>query len=186
MSTTTSKSLAQRLAVLAVSLVFAGCANEAPSAPEAQRSLSARTAIASLGGDDPIGMIKRATARYHDLDAAIADDFVFLHGCETRPEEGPAGVLYVNFARLLDGVIDPSSPDALLYEPRPNGPPKLLGVELAIPYPMWTGAQPPRFMGAEFQREDEFGVYGLHVWAWTKNPEGMFAEANPNIACGEE
>ena len=63
----------------------------------------------------------------------IADGYVFLHGCETRPDEGPAGILYVHFGRLLDGVIDRSTPDALLYGPRPNGPPKLLGVELAIP-----------------------------------------------------
>jgi hypothetical protein len=187
MSTTTSQSLSRRLTVLAVSIFFVGCANEAPTTPDAQPAVSARSvALASVGNTDPIGTIKRVTARYHDLKAATDDGFVFLHGCETRPEEGPAGVLYVNFGRLLDGVIDPASPDALLYEPRPNGPPKLLGVELAIPYPMWTGAEPPRFMGAEFQREDEFGVYGLHVWAWTRNPEGMFAEANPNIACDEQ
>ena len=186
MRTTTSQSISQRLAVLATSILVVGCVNDVPVAPDVQPTLSARVASTTqVGNTDPIGMIKRATARYHDLDAALADGFVFLHGCETRPDEGPAGVLYVNFARLLDGVIDPSSPDALLYEPRTNAPPKLLGVELAIPYPMWTDGQPPRFMGAEFQREDEFGVYGLHVWAWTRNPEGMFAEANPNIACEE-
>ena len=181
---TTSQSLGRPLAIIAASILLGACADDAPLAPRGADQIATRSVAA--GNDDPIGAIKRATARYHDLDAAIADGYVFLHGCETRPEEGPAGILYVHFGRLLDGVIDPSSPDALLYAPRTNAPPKLLGVELAVPYPMWTAPQPPRFMGATFQREDEFGVYGLHVWAWTKNSEGMFAESNPDIACDEQ
>jgi hypothetical protein len=187
MTTTISRSLGQQFATVAAAMLIAGCGDQAPLAPDAQATILARSVGApSAVNDDPIVTIKRVTARYHDLDAALADGFVFLHGCETRPEEGPAGALYVNFDRLLDGVIDPSLPDALLYEPGTNAPPKLLGVELAIPYPMWPGTQAPRFMRAEFQREDEFGVFGLHIWAWTKNPEGMFAEANPDIDCGEQ
>ena len=171
--------------VAAVSLV-AACAGDSPVAPGAEAMTFARSASELAGSSAAIATIRRATARYHDLDAAFDDGFVFLHGCETRPDEGPAGELYVNFDRLLDGVIDPALPDALLYEPRDNGPTKLIGVELAIPYPLWTGSEPPRFMGAEFQREDEFGVYGLHVWAWSHNPEGMFAESNPTVNCAEE
>jgi hypothetical protein len=187
MTTTISQSSGQRLPIIAAAILFAACAGEAPVAPDAQGLISARLAAPASARDaDPIGTIKRATARYHDLDAAIKDGFEFLHGCETRPDEGPAGILYVHFGNLMDGVIDPAAPDALLYEPRRNGPPKLLGVELAVPYTLWTEEQPPEFMGAVFQPEDEFGVFGLHVWAWTKNPEGMFAESNPNVSCGEE
>ena len=184
MTTTTFNPPRQPLAVLAAVIHFAACAGAGPAAPDAAAAVAnPAAAMASVENAAGIAAIRRATARYHDLDAAIDDGFVFLHGCEVRPDEGPVGELYVHFGRLLDGVIDPSSPDALLYQPRENGPPKLIGVELAIPYPMWTGAQPPRFMGAEFQPEDEFGVWGLHVWAWNRNPEGMFAEANPNVSC---
>ena len=186
MKTTIAHSLGRPLAIIASAIAFAGCAGEAPVAPDESAMTPASLAeVASSRTDDPIGTLRRATARYHNLNAAIEDGFVFLHGCESRPDEGPAGVLYVHFGRLMDGIIDPSAPDALLYEPRATGGPKLLGVELAVPYALWTGPQPPRFMGAEFQTEDEFGVFGLHVWAWTKNPEGMFAESNPDIACGE-
>ena len=187
MKTTISQSLGQPLAIIAAAILLAGCAEDAPLAPDGQSTLSARLApLSSTANADPIGTLKRATARYHDLDAAIADGFVFLHGCEIRPDEGPVGIVYVHFGRLLDGVIDPSIPEALIYQPRPNASPKLLGVELAVPYALWTGPQPPRFMGNAFQPEDEFGVFGLHVWVWNRNPEGMFAESNPNVSCGEE
>jgi hypothetical protein len=88
--------------------------------------------------------------------------------------------------RLLDGAIDPSLPDGLIYEPRTNSPPQLVAVEFAVPYALWTGSQPPTFLGATFQREDEFGVFGLHVWIWRDNPNGLFAETNPNVSCTEE
>jgi hypothetical protein len=166
--------------------LLAACAPDAPLAPS---RVPAAPQLSKVPGGDAaavIATLQRATARYHNLDAAIADGFVFLHGCETRPEEGPAGMLYVHMGRLLDGVADPASPDALLYEPRRNDRPRLVGVELAIPYALWPENEPPELLGAAFQREDEFGVYGLHVWVWRDNPEGLFAESNPRIDCDGE
>jgi hypothetical protein len=61
-----------------------------------------------------------------------------------------------------------------------------VGVEFAIPYALWTRDLPPKFLGVPFQPEDEFGVFALHVWVWRNNPEGMFAESNPNVSCGVE
>ena len=183
------KTAAHRLGQSLVGLVavFAGaCAPDTPLAPSHRPTTPL---FSKAGGSDAaavIATIRRATARYHSLDAAIADGYTFLHGCETRPDEGPAGMLYVHFERLLDGVADPTLPDALLYEPRKNGRAKLVGVELAIPYALWPEKGPPTFLGAEFQPEDEFGVYGLHVWVWSDNPEGLFAESNPRIDCAGE
>jgi hypothetical protein len=93
------------------------------------------------------------------------------------------GTVYVKFAHALDGTIDPSKPDDLLYEPAQNGRLNLTGVELAIPYALWTETEPPQFLGATFQREDELGVIGLHVWIWRHNPDGMLAPANPRVFC---
>jgi hypothetical protein len=132
-----------------------------------------------------LAALRRATARYHNLTAATDDGFVFLHGCESRSEEGPVGMLYVHPGRL-DGVIDPNEPEALIYEPAENGRARLVGAELAVPYVAWDNAQPPQFLGATFQREDEFGVWGLHIWLWRSNPEGLFAESNPRVSCTSE
>jgi hypothetical protein len=127
--------------------------------------------------------MRRVTSRYRRLQAALDDGFVLLHDCETRSEEGPVGAVYVNLARVMDGVADPHAPDALIYEPRRHEQPRLVGVELAIPFALWTEQEPPSLLGATFQREDEFGVFGLHVWVWKKNPEGLFAVSNPRVSC---
>lgn len=173
-----------RILVLAAALL-SGCDRE-PLAPEESAIATQFTALLSADQHREIVAIRRATTRYHDLNVAIADGFVFLHGCESRPDEGPVGIVYVHLGRLLDGIIDPATPDALIYEPRRNERPKLVGVEFAIPYPLWTEPQPPQFLGVSFQPEDEFGVFGLHVWVWRDNPEGLFAESNPRVTCAEE
>lgn len=175
--------LGRTLAIAAVALLTA-CGETEPVAPQHLAATPAQFAKApAADAAGAIATLQRVTARYHNLDTAIAEGFVLLHPCESRPGEGPVGIVYVHMARLLDGVIDPAVPDALIYEPHASGP-KLVGVEFAIPYPMWTAPQPPEFLGATFQREDEFGVYALHAWVWKNNPEGLFAETNPRISCG--
>jgi hypothetical protein len=167
----TPRSFKQLLTVVAAAAMFAACSKDSPVAPNPM--------------DEAIATLKNATTRYQDLDAAKADGFVFLHGCEVREDDGPVGTVYVNMGRLADGIIDPAVPDALIYAPGGNTEhPALVGVELAIPYTLWTAAQPPQFLGASFQREDEFGVYGLHAWVWRTNPKGLFAESNPSVTCG--
>jgi len=182
---TVALKLGLSLAIPVAMGLMAACGADEPLAPYQLPVVPHLSKVTSQDEAELVATIQRATARYHNLDAAIADGFVFLHDCETRPAEGPAGTVYVNLGRLLDGVADPASPDALLYEPRADGHLKLVGVELAIPYALWTQQAAPALLGTDFQREDEFGVFGLHVWVWRDNPEGLFAESNPRISCDE-
>ena len=185
MPTTALRPLGRSLTVVAAAALFAACADQAPLAPQSFGPSKAQ--LATLPGTDTDGAIatlQRVTARYHDLNAAIADDFVLLHPCEARGDEGPVGTVYINIARLMDGVIDPQSPDALIYEPTVNGDLRLVGVEFAIPHALWTSTELPTFLGATFQTEDEFGVFALHAWVWRNNPEGLFAQTNPRVSCG--
>lgn len=189
MSTHVSPATAWRLAlILSLAPIVSGCADGTPVTPDRRPSpaVAQPSRALSATGNDALATLRAATARYHNLDAALADGYVFLHGCEVRTDEGPVGTVYVNMKRLLDGVIDPSLPDGLIYEPETNAPPRLVAVELAVPYALWTGSQPPTFLGATFQEEDEFGVFGLHVWIWRDNPNGLFAETNPKVSCAEE
>ena len=184
MNASSSRLNARLVAIVATATLVAACAADAPVAPERPALLTAN-AGADMERARALATLRRATARYHDLTAATDDGFVFLHGCESRPDEGPVGAVYVHPGRL-DGVIDPREPEALIYEPGENGRVRLVGVELVVPYVAWTNAEPPEFLGATFQPEDEFGVWGLHVWLWRQNPEGLFAESNPRVSCAAE
>jgi hypothetical protein len=177
--------LRQSVIIGAAVAVLTACTEPAPFAP--RREAANETHLAMLPGTeagDALATLRRVTARYHRLSVAREDGFVLLHPCEARGNEGPVGTVYVQMDRLLDGVIDPELPDALIYEPRTDGDPRLVGVEFAIPYALWTQQQPPTFLGATFQREDEFGAFALHAWVWRNNPEGLFAETNPTVSCG--
>ena len=190
MSMTLSHSLGRSLTLGAVAALFAACADQPAAAPTLAAANAAqldRTNENDPGPDTEraVEALRRATARYHDFAAAKADHFVLLHDCETRLDNEPVGTVYVNMSRLTDGVINPEEPDALIYEPGPTGL-TLVGVELAIPFQLWTQSEPPKFLGATFQREDEFGVFALHAWVWRSNPNGLFAETNPRVSCGTE
>ncbi len=166
--------------VVAVGAVFGACAEATPVAPKQQTPISARSS--TMRPEEAILTLQRVTARYHELSLAEKDGFVLLHPCESRGDEGPVGTVYINPSRLFDGVIDPTLPDALIYQPNANGRLDLVGVEFAIPYSL--SPERPQFLGTAFQNEDEFGVYALHAWIWLDNPDGLFAETNPRVSCG--
>ena len=172
MTTTFSKHAARRIALLATVAVLGGC-DDGPLGPAGERARALTT-------------LKKVTARYQDVNVAIQDGFVLLHECEVRPGEGAVGILYVHLDRFMDGTLDPESPDGLLYEPSDDGDPELVGVEVALPAAMWNEPQPPEFLGVALQEEEEFEAFGLHIWVWRHNPDGVFAQAHPGISCPAE
>ena len=116
---------------------------------------------------------RNATAKYHNF--ARAEDYDFL-ACV--PGEG---FEYVNWD-LVDCNFDIENPEALHYIPSGNGL-RLVGVEYVVPVAC-TAIPPEGFTGDD--DEWEFEAEGLPIWAlraaiWMPNPEGMFAEHNPNI-----
>ncbi|MEW5916622.1 MAG: hypothetical protein AB1762_09460 [Gemmatimonadota bacterium] len=178
----TIPALPKSLAVLTAALLL-GCADTGPVTPNQAALVPVQDAsVSSVVIERAVSMLRRATARYHDLNVALADGFVLLHPCEVRPGEGAVGAVYVNLSRL-DGRVDLDRPEALIYEESPNQPAKLVGAEFAIPYVAWPKSEPPVLLGQTFQAEDEFGVFALHAWIWRANPNGMFAEAHPGISC---
>jgi hypothetical protein len=90
---------------------------------------------------------------------------------------------YVNRA-LIDDRLDLEHPEILLYAPAPGGKLKLVAVEYIIPYRLLPReAEAPRIFGRTLRQNDELKLWNLHVWAWEKNPAGLFAEWNPAVKC---
>jgi hypothetical protein len=166
-----------RLFTAAALFALAACSDVGTTAP-AQAPAYALTA----GENATLAELRSVTARYHNLNAALEDGFIPVGECEEDDGAG-GGIPYAHIGNLFDGVIDASRPDALLYEPGRDGRLRLVGVELAMPYDLWTSSDAPQFLGNTFRREDEMGVYGLHIWVWRHNPDGVFAWGNPNVSC---
>ena len=120
---------------------------------------------------------RNATARYHNLSAALADGYVNfdLH------VEGE-GFHYIKWS-LLDGTFDPAHPEMLLYTVSRNGNClELAGVEYLVPKSETQPVAPDGFTGdADQWRNDAegFGLWELNAWIWLENPEGVFAHDNP-------
>src|SRR6202034_4862776 len=121
--------------------------------------------------------VRAATQKYTDVNAAINAGYSPVLGCVSGPDHGAMGVHYVN-SSLVNGPIDPTQPQALIYEPSSNGQNKLVAVEFII----LAGALPPnsapQVEGHLMQYIDSPNRYGLppffelHVWAWKDNPQG--------------
>jgi len=177
-----------RLSLVAAATLVAACSDKTPLGPSGRSAIAPPAAnrqsdeVVNPDLEQALAAMRAATAPYHDIQNALNDGFALRITCLAPGEDELVGDIYTNRTRARDGKIDPSLPDGLIYEPTPDGP-RLVGVELIMPYALWTNPDPPTFFGHEFRREDGPGVYGLHVWIWRHNPDGMFEEANPNVKC---
>lgn len=120
---------------------------------------------------------RNATAKYHDVEQALADGYV------QRGFAPGEGIHFVN-ASLMDCTFDPTHPETLLYIPSGEGL-RLVGVEYSIPSSC-TSIAPDGFTGDADEWEanaEGRPVWALVAWLWLGNPNGVFAEPpHPNIS----
>jgi hypothetical protein len=134
--------------------------------------------------------VRKATAPFQGVQAAEAAGYGLFHGCVSGPQGGAMGIHYVNGDLVGDGELDASHPEALLYEAK-NGKLDLVGVEYVVMAETWDTKHdtPPMLMGQLFNyvgSPNRYGLpafYELHVWAWQSNPNGVFADFNPQVSC---
>ena len=144
---------------------------------------------------------RKATAKYRDFTAALADGFVPITGCE-QTTLGAMGQHWARVDRMAIDGVDARAPEILLYVPRGSGF-VLLGVEYeesasvgglpyygTVPPDTTTVSSPPvMFGGRRFDGPMQGHIavqpwhYDLHVWLWERNPAGLFAQYNPNVSC---
>ena len=178
------------LAILAAAL--AACSTQ-PTAVPADRAPGIAPQP-SLGKAETEGAliaeIRQGTAPYHRVDAAIADGYTFIAPCHYSAAGGK-GYNYRKVA-LTDGVLDPAQPEILLYEPQEDGKMKLVGVVFVVVAGLWdaTHTAAPTLAGQPFLDRrapgslgPPFPNYALYVSVWRHNPDGMYAQYNPNVSC---
>lgn len=139
-----------------------------------------------------VQIVRDATKQYLDINNAIAAGYGPFLGCVSGSDHGAMGIHYVN-PSLLNGTIDATHPQALIYEPS-NGKMRLVGVEFITPASTWlqNNSGPPVLEGQVFLFVDSpnrFNIpsfFELHVWAWRDNPQGSFVDWNDQVSCGHQ
>jgi hypothetical protein len=152
--------------------------------------------FAAAGGQSSLADLRDATAAYHDVEAARAAGYTIelpqtaAFGGGTCIANGAAGAMGIHLLSpgRVDGTLDPTSPEALLYERRNDGSLKLTGVEYIV-----AGGPQPTLYGQAFADTNlaRFGdpstnVWTLHAWVWKPNPSeplGIFNPWNPRVSC---
>jgi hypothetical protein len=144
-----------------------------------------------LGRHSPlVEKVRQATARYIDINQALADHYVPATPCVSGPNYGAMGVHLVNLDLLNDdGTVDAQTPEALIYEPAAGGRMRLVGVEFISFASNWSGGNVPVLDGHLLNYVGEPNRYGLpafyeiHVWAWRDNTDGSFSDWNRAVSC---
>lgn len=151
------------------------------------------TAIAAPPSD--LNAARFASARFNSIGQAERAGYGLppagpLHECIASFDGTGAMGFHLIKGALLDGVIDASQPEALVYAPNEDGKLKLVALEYVIFADAWTAASPPSLFGQDFMFTDAPNRYeipafwALHAWIYDDNPSGTFASFNPDVSCG--
>ena len=138
-----------------------------------------------------VATVREATERFKNVAAAETEGYQLQFGCVSGSDFGAMGMHYVNMPLVLDGELDPSKPEIVIYEPVGNGKLKMIGADFLVLADAWnaTHSSPPELGGQLlhlFEAPNRFGLpafYTLHVWAWKDSPTGMFVNWHANVSC---
>ena len=174
----------QVFTALSIAAVFA-----LPGSPLGAQQHDAKAHARPAG--DFVQIVRDATERFKDVAVAEAEGYSLMFGCVSGPDWGAMGLHYVNLSLVIDNVLDPTRPEIVIYEPQPNGKPKLIGADFLVFAGGWhaTNQDTPQLGGQLmhlFESPNRFGLpdfYTLHVWAWKNNPSGTFSNWHSNVAC---
>ena len=167
---------ARALCLGLLTLGFAACAR------------ATHPAVVSTGDariDSDLDRLRAATVSYQHLDSAVTVGYPRdVPACIVHEHHGAMGYHHLN-RRYLTATPRIDQPQILLYERMPDGAYKLNGVEFIVPYRLYSrDSVPPVLFGQKLHHEDNLNYWYLHVWAWTNNAEGVFANFNPSVSCG--
>ena len=136
-----------------------------------------------------VQIVRNATVQFQDVASAIAAGYGPFLGCVSGSDHGAMGIHYVN-PNLLNGTLDATHPQALIYEPS-NGVMVLVGVEFIVDAATWlkNNSASPVLEGQTLLFVDSPNRYNipsffeLHVWAWRSNPMGPYMDWNDHVSC---
>ncbi|MFO7524046.1 MAG: hypothetical protein R6W68_01200 [Ignavibacteriaceae bacterium] len=123
-----------------------------------------------------LALARSSTAKYHNINKALADGYIDI------------GLYIPNMGwhymdtTLVDENFEIDKPELLVYAEKPNGGLRLVAVEYAVPLAL-SSNPPEGFTGDDDVWHENIGagLWTLHAWVWLHNPDGVFADFNPNV-----
>ena len=145
--------------------------------------LAMAAASAQAANSNPLAdKVRTALDRFKDVNVAVKEGYSPIP-CASGVDGGAMGIHYGNGAYLKDDAVDLNKPEAVMYEPMPDGKLALIAVEyITTKGPASLENHLFSFTGTP----NRYGLpafYQLHVWAWKPNPAGAFADMNMNVSC---
>lgn len=167
--------------------------------PAAHDHADGHTAMAP-GLQDDLARVRAATARFHRVAAARDAGYELgwvngqgnriVAGCVSHPSgAGAMGFHYFNADLMRDNGVDPLRPEVLVYAPDEDGRLHLAAVEWVV---RSAQSNPAGVSTAPFVLGMAMHIiapppgpafYLTHAWIWQENPDGMFADWNPEVSC---
>jgi hypothetical protein len=184
-------------AVVIPTLASAGSDAAAPAAVGQSMPGHDMATLDAAGLEDDLAQVRRVTAQFHDLDAALAAGYELgwvngsgqriITGCVSHPTAGAMGYHYFNAELMADLTTSLLEPEALVYAPGPEGQLRLVAVEWIVRGPNSNPpgvSEPPIVLGMPLHiLVPQVGFWLMHAWVWQPNPAGMFADFNPDVSC---
>jgi hypothetical protein len=133
---------------------------------------------------DGVSRLRAATAKYRNIDSAVTAGYPkTVAQCLVHEHHGAMGYHHVN-RNWVDDKVEVEKPEILLYERMADSTYRLNGVEFIVPFTRWSrDSTPPTLMGRKMYREDNLKIWYTHVWVWSDNTDGLFANFNPSVQC---
>ena len=68
-----------------------------------------------------IKIVRDSTDRFHEVAEAEREGYALSFGCVSGPDQGAMGLHFINMDLVGQGIIDPTKPQIILYEPTADG-----------------------------------------------------------------
>jgi len=179
--------------------VFAGVAFLPTGASGEDEVATYDHATHAAGLQDELAQVRAATARFHELDEALAAGYELgwvngsgvriVAGCVSHPTAGAMGYHYFNADLMADNDVNAREPEVLVYAPAPDGGLRLVAVEWVVRSAQSNPpgvSEVPSVLGMDMHilvPPPGPAFYLTHAWVWANNPAGMFADWNPRVSC---
>ena len=172
-----------RFPIVLIAVLGAACAGNSHSGMS-MSTASAEPSAYSHEVQAGYARVRAATTPYRVLDSAVAKGYAAsVPQCFADSTHGAMGYHHLNRG-YIDNKVEVDKPEILLYERKADGTYGLNGVEYIIPYRVWPkDSVPPKLMGRDMLQSEPLQLWYTHMWVWTPNSAGLFADWNPAAKC---